>query len=419
MQSIISEYTMMKKLSECDNIVKCDDIRSVQHDNGIGWDVYIKMEFLTPLVDALPDIITEDATIKLAKDICNALVVCDKNNVLHRDIKPQNIFVATNGCYKLGDFGISKIAQKTSYGTHVGTPKYMAPEVYNNQPYGVSADIYSLGLVMYWMLNQRRMPFLPATGKISMAMDEQAKARRLSGERIPAPANGSNSLKKVVLKACAYNPEERYKTPQQMLVDLNNLGKKSEPKPILDLYKTVQLTEQEAKFGCTKTVQGENGKIYSVKVPANAKNGDILRLMGAGKTDPVTGIKGIMYVTLNILNPAPKPPEPDNQPETKTNVVMGEVYDKKRYKNEDWSDVPDAQLLAYINKTNHIFLQGCIIPLLVFVGSCALAAYTMMIPIGVIGLIGAGFIAFSPDHIEKNREAAKKEWNKRHPDNKK
>ena len=85
-------------------------------------------------------------------------------------------------------------------GTKIGTYKFMAPEVYNNQPYGMAADIYSLGLVLYWMLNERRMPFLPLPPeKINTSMEEQARLRRFRGESLPAPAHGSENLKKIVL----------------------------------------------------------------------------------------------------------------------------------------------------------------------------------------------------------------------------
>ena len=82
----------------------------------------------------------------------------------------------------MGDFGIAKTVEKTMGGTKIGTYKYMAPEVYNNQPYGIAADIYSLGLVLYWMLNDRRMPFISAgTAKLTAGIEEEARLRRLSG----------------------------------------------------------------------------------------------------------------------------------------------------------------------------------------------------------------------------------------------
>ena len=225
LKSIVAEYSLMRKMNGSSNIVNCDDVRYVQHDDGIGWDIYIKMELLTPLSKALPAAVSEEQVIKIAKDMCSALELCSKHNIVHRDIKPQNIFVSENGDYKLGDFGIAKTVEKTMGGTKTGTYKYMAPEVYNNQPYGTVADIYSLGLVLYWMLNEKRMPFLPLPpAKMTAGMDDQARNRRLSGEPLPQPAHGSDALKAIVMKACAFEPKDRYQTAQEMRDDLVRLS---------------------------------------------------------------------------------------------------------------------------------------------------------------------------------------------------
>ena len=226
LKNIVAEYTLMRKLDGSANVVNCKDISYIQHDDGIGWDIYIRMELLTPLMKALPDSIDEETVVKLARDICAALVLCKKYGIVHRDIKPQNIFISANGDYKLGDFGIAKTVEKTMGGTKIGTYKYMAPEVYNNQPYGSAADIYSLGLVLYWMLNERRMPFVSLPPARTMAtQDEQARQRRLSGEPLPPPAHGSAELKRIVLKACAYAPKDRYHAADEMLADLNALDR--------------------------------------------------------------------------------------------------------------------------------------------------------------------------------------------------
>lgn len=224
LESIVAEYSLMRKMNGCANIVNCDDVRYVQHDDGIGWDIYIKMELLTPLTKALPTDVSEETVIKIAKDMCHALMLCKKQGIVHRDIKPQNIFVSPYGDYKLGDFGIAKTVEKTTGGTKIGTYKYMAPEVYNNRPYNAQADIYSLGLVLYWLLNKRRMPFLPLPpAKPGVGQDEEARNRRLSGEKLPEPACGSKELKRIVLKACAYAPDDRYASAEQLLDDLNHL----------------------------------------------------------------------------------------------------------------------------------------------------------------------------------------------------
>ena len=225
LNSITAEYSLIRKMNGHTNIVSCDDILQIQHADGFGWDVFIRMELLTPLAKALGTEIAEEEAVHVAKDLCAALMLCSKHNVIHRDIKPQNIFVSANGDYKLGDFGIAKTVEKTMGGTKIGTYKYMAPEVYNNNPYGHSADIYSLGLVLYWLLNERRMPFLPLPpAKLKAGMEEEARERRLRGEPLPAPAHGSKELKAIVLKACAYDPAQRYHTAAEMLQDLEKLG---------------------------------------------------------------------------------------------------------------------------------------------------------------------------------------------------
>ena len=303
LESIVAEYSLMRKMSDCVNIVNCDDIRYVQHDDGIGWDIFIKMELLTPLAKALPTEISEQTVIKLAKDICTALDTCKKHNIIHRDIKPQNIFVSENGDYKLGDFGIAKTVEKTMGGTKIGTYKYMAPEVYNNQPYGTAADIYSLGLVLYWMLNDRRLPFMPpASQKMTAGMEEEARRRRFAGEQIPAPKNGSSQLKSIVLKACAYDPAFRYKTPREMYDALQNIGKKPtpppptpkpappppprppkptpvpppKPAPEVKASFAAVITTNEARRGCTKTFTFKNGVKKTVTIPANCTNGQVV-----------------------------------------------------------------------------------------------------------------------------------------------
>ena len=231
LQSIVAEYSLMRKLNGASNVVNCDDVQYVQRKDGFGWDIYIKMELLTPLTKALPEQIPTEMTEKLARDMCQALVLCKRFDIVHRDIKPQNIFVSPLGDYKLGDFGIAKTVEKTMGGTKTGTYKYMAPEVYHNQPYGHQADIYSLGLVLYWMLNKKRMPFMPLPpAKPGAGMDEQTRNRRLSGEQIPPPADGSAELKRIVLKACAYDPKERYHTAEEMLADLEAIGSGKAPR---------------------------------------------------------------------------------------------------------------------------------------------------------------------------------------------
>ena len=215
LEDIVKEYSTMAKMKGHPNVVYCDDVKYVQHDDGIGWDIYIKMELLTPIMKCLDQVENEQLVIDLGIAMCNALVLCKERNIVHRDIKPQNIFVSQDGAFKLGDFGIAKTAERTTSGTKVGTYKYMAPEVYNNKPYGPAADQYSLGLVMYWLLNDRRTPF--STKKATASEEDEARKRRFDGEQIPPPAHGSKQLQAIVLKACAYDSKDRFTSASEML----------------------------------------------------------------------------------------------------------------------------------------------------------------------------------------------------------
>ncbi|MBR3475278.1 MAG: serine/threonine protein kinase [Oscillospiraceae bacterium] len=225
LKSIVAEYSLMRKMNGSANVVNCDDLRYEPHENGYGWDIFIKMELLTPLTETLPAQPSEEQVLRIGRDLSRALVRCRQFNIVHRDIKPQNIFVSPMGDYKLGDFGIAKTVEKTSGGTKIGTYKYMAPEVYNNRPYGAGADIYSLGLVLYSLLNERRMPFLPLPPeKLGAGMEEQARERRFRGEPLPPPAHGSEALKRIVLKACAFDPKDRYQSAEELLRALDAVG---------------------------------------------------------------------------------------------------------------------------------------------------------------------------------------------------
>lgn len=267
LKGLIFEYSAMRKLKDCSNIVNCDDVHYVQHSDGIGWDVFIKMELLTPLVQALPTKIPESTVVKIARDMCTALEVCKNNNIVHRDIKPQNIFVSEEGVYKLGDFGVAKVMEGTSCGTKIGTFKYMAPEVYNNQEYGSAADIYSLGLVLYWLLNECRLPFLPIQPKTLTAdQDMEARTRRLRGEKLPPPAHGSKELVKIVLKACAYEIKDRYSSAQEMREALEALECSSK-----NLVSTENMVLSEEAEEEDRTIGREFGNNINPKTKASSK----------------------------------------------------------------------------------------------------------------------------------------------------
>ena len=223
-QNYVQEYKLMKELQGESNIVSCDDFTMVPHEDGIGGDIFIRMELLTSLQQILRErSLSEQEIIKLGKDISHALVLCESKNIIHRDIKPANIMVSQFGNYKLGDFGVSKIMDHATFATSMGTPEYQAPEIVHMERYGQAADIYSLGITLYWLLNNRRMPFIGADEQQTPVLKEEAMKKRYRGEVLPAPKNGSTKLKEIVLKACAYRPEDRYASAQEIYDELSLL----------------------------------------------------------------------------------------------------------------------------------------------------------------------------------------------------
>ena len=220
----VSEFVQMSKLKGYSHIVSYEDHQVIPHtDKKIGWDILIRMELLTPLLDYAQNVeLTRKDVMKLGIEMCHALELCQKHNIIHRDIKPENIFVSENGHFKLGDFGVARTIEKTSSGlSKKGTYTYMAPEVYKGEEYGSSVDIYSLGIVMYRLLNKNRTPFLPPyPEKITHSDRDSSLVKRLSGEKLPAPSEADGRLAEIVLKACAYNPKDRYSSPMQMRQEL-------------------------------------------------------------------------------------------------------------------------------------------------------------------------------------------------------
>ena len=218
------EIALMNKVKGHSNIVSYEDHDMIEHTDGIGWDILIRMELLTPISQYFKqfDTIPRQAVLRLGIDLCRTLEVCEKYSIIHRDIKPANIFISDTGDFKLGDFGVARTASaSTGASTFAGTVNYMAPEVFRREKYTASVDTYSLGLVMYQLLNANRMPFYPPYPQPLTALaKERAHDRRLAGEPLPDPVNASGPLADILRKACAPAPADRFASPTEMRLAL-------------------------------------------------------------------------------------------------------------------------------------------------------------------------------------------------------
>ena len=225
---ILREIRIMISLKDHPNIVAYEDHLVREHEEEIGWDILIKMELLTPLSRWMTEHPVDERTVvRLGCEISSALAYATDGGLVHRDVKPENIFVDQMGRFKLGDFGIARTIEKTTGGlSKKGTENYMAPEVYQGKTYNDQIDIYSLGIVLYRLMNHNRLPFYPPiTQAITFNDRENALMKRMQGNPLPAPANGSREFQKVILKACEYLPENRFKTMHEMYNALQQVKK--------------------------------------------------------------------------------------------------------------------------------------------------------------------------------------------------
>ncbi len=215
--SFSREIQVLYDLRGAAHIVDVEDYAQILRNDGFGWDFFIRMELLKSLPEYLGNrSMGEQAVVKLGIDLCAALEICASKELIHRDIKPGNIFVSQFGDFKLGDFGIARQMDDIRFGGRPeGTPAYMAPEVKQGMAYGASSDLYSLGLVLYWLMNGQRLPFMAAE-KMDQGEREQAIRRRLDGEELPAPSQASLQMCDAILCACAYDPAQRFATATEM-----------------------------------------------------------------------------------------------------------------------------------------------------------------------------------------------------------
>ncbi|MBQ8558853.1 MAG: serine/threonine protein kinase [Tyzzerella sp.] len=194
-QKALEEAEIMKRFSDCPNIVQFKDyqVKELPEDyNEYGWIIFVRMELLQPFKDKLfQDGITIREVARLIIDLCTALEACHAQGILHRDIKPENIFYSPiSRTFKLGDFGIAcYMTRLTEEKGLPGTLTHMAPEVYRGNSFDYESDLYAVGMILYKLLNDNRVPFLPDyPEKYSPIMRNQAIRRRLEGEEIQMPS---------------------------------------------------------------------------------------------------------------------------------------------------------------------------------------------------------------------------------------
>lgn len=229
-RDVSSEIDLMMQLKGVPNIVTIEDYAIVREKRRCT--ILIRMELLDTLeayIRSRGGAFSREDVIRLGTDICHALVFCEQKNILHRDIKISNLFYSSAAGFKLGDFGISRtmesIREKASM-TGAGTIQYMAPEVYQGSPYGNTADLYSLGIVLYMLTNGLFPPLceiMPGGApSLTAAEVHLANMRRLQGAPLPPPQYADPALASVILCACDPLSERRFRSADAFRRALQN-----------------------------------------------------------------------------------------------------------------------------------------------------------------------------------------------------
>jgi serine/threonine-protein kinase len=181
---------------------------------------YIAMEYIDG--QTLKDVVRQGATsvrtaISYVRQVLDALRVAHRRGLVHRDIKPHNVLVDGEGRLKVTDFGIARsgASQMTEAGSIIGTAQYLSPEQARGGLIDQRSDLYSLGVLLYELVTGT-VPFTGST-PLEIAMKHLSE--------IPAPPSHHQpdiprELDKVVLRALAKDPDDRYQTADEMDADL-------------------------------------------------------------------------------------------------------------------------------------------------------------------------------------------------------
>ncbi|MBI4461487.1 MAG: serine/threonine protein kinase, partial [Acidobacteria bacterium] len=168
-----------------------------------------------------------ETALELARQVAEALDYAHSRQIIHRDIKPANIIVTPEGRAKITDFGIARLAlsQFTVPGEILGTPSYMAPEQLSAGEVDGRSDLFSLGVILYWMLTGQK----PFTGDTASAVAFQIVYKD------PPPPSQLNPVlgqefNYVVERALAKNPDRRYQCGRDLAKDLEDLKASRTPR---------------------------------------------------------------------------------------------------------------------------------------------------------------------------------------------
>src|SRR6476469_1118117 len=195
----------------------------------------VEGESLDRLVAAASGTLPRGSALELVQHIAEALDYAHSQGIVHRDIKPANIMVTAAGQPKIADFGIAKLAlaETTMPGQVVGTASYMNPEQLNGKAVDGRSDLFSLGVITYWLLTGVK----PFDGDTITEICVQVVTKKPAPPSEIAPGL-SGSFDYVLSRALAKDPATRYQNGRELAADLDDLGAGRIPRSIDQSAKT-------------------------------------------------------------------------------------------------------------------------------------------------------------------------------------
>lgn len=251
-KSIKKNIKSVKKSDGGKYFVNYEDVELRKASDGKSRLILIKLEECRSLTEILKELsFTLDEVLRLGINICNSLIKCRSFGYIYPNLKPENILFDRSGRCKLGDFGTFSCLEpaKTAI-AYKRTQYFMAPEVIKTGNVNCTVDTYSLGLILYMLTNRNRLPFMePYPQNVTINSYNTATQMRVNGNEISRPALASDELWKIIRKACAFNINERYFTPNQMLSDLKNaLANKPFEEAVYDeVYSVAEIDSEDAE----------------------------------------------------------------------------------------------------------------------------------------------------------------------------
>ena len=201
------------------NIVEVYDV-SEYHNRPFMVMEYVKSKSLKDILNAKGHLLPREAA-DVMLQLTDAVSLAHSHGVIHRDLKPQNVLIKTDGTIKLSDFGIATIPSSPSItckDSVMGSVHYMAPEVAKGKPANALSDIYSLGITFYELL----------IGKCPFDDDEGVKiAVKHISNPMPSVRRIDPSIpvqyERIIFKACSKDPYSRYSSAREMKMDVMKL----------------------------------------------------------------------------------------------------------------------------------------------------------------------------------------------------